>query len=284
MEMNSTSLGDTLFYMDGPFPWYTKDNYAYAELGKASFKEGSILGALIEGINVKAENVLIGVVDGDSVAHIAPYNHNHDIYQMPGEIIQHQHEIKYDEAADLRSTFELKTAELKPNPLHRYVAYNGKDKILVTQDDERQHAAQKDGYAYHVENNWKVSFYIKNGTYASFDFSKEVSNKNFSGTEITDMKAVQKIVMRDEYEFGFNVRTDGQIYAEEKICRVTDKKLYYPLGAMSYDFLIEETIPGKEKEVDLFLRVKSDGSEYPQVDSVSIKELLEMDVTSDDTL
>ena len=55
-------------------------------------------------------------------------------------------------------------------------------------------------------------------------------------------------------------------------------------GALSHDFLREEYIPGEEVEVELFLRVKSNALEMPAIDSIALKELLEMDVASNDIL
>lgn len=284
IEVNSSSMGDTVFYKDGPFPWYTKDNYFYADLGTAKMKEGSLLGLLASGISVTGDNVLVGVLHGDDLHYIAPYNLRNDVYEVPGEKQVKTYQIKYDESAKLDDTFELAHKDLQPKMESTYVGYTGKGKILLTQNYERQHIARSEDYAFHVDQLWEVSFYIKNGTYARFEFSREIENKNFKGIEITNLGDVRRILMRDDHQFAFNIHTDGEIWAEQRICSVSENRLHLPGGSLSHDFLVEEYVPGKEIEVELFLRTKSSQLEYPSIDSIALKELLEMEVMNNDLL
>ena len=281
IETNSSKLGESLFYKDGPFPWFTRDNYAYTDLGEASLYEGNILGLIVSGVNVTHENIMVGFeLDGD-VQYITPYNYMNDTYKMPGDSQRKQYELKLSEDTNINRSFELKIPDFQPIQNNNYVAYAGHGLLRARQDGREALLKEDDVYDYFVEGKWNVSFYIKDATYARFEFSREISNKSFSGYEIADIRDVQYVTMSDANEFAFKLHTDGKVYAERSICYVREGSLYYPKATQTRDFLIEELTKGRERKVRLYLRVKGDGMEYPEIDSIAIKELIGEDVLDD---
>lgn len=284
IETNSSFIGETILYKDGPFPWFTKDNYAYTDLGTVEIRPGSKVAFLASGDNLSNSNIMIGLNKGADTVFIQPYNYAHDTYTTEGSSTINSYEVNINEEVLLKNTFELTPENMEPNPSNSYIAYKGRNKILITQDREREHVSQEEDYSFLVDGNWEVSFYIKGGTYAKFEFSKNITNKNFEGIEIHDLNNIHRIRMKDEGAFGFSVKTDGEIYAEQVMCYVQDKKLIHLGGSLSNDFMIEEYTSSNPEEYQVFLRVLSDTEEYPEVDSVAIKELIESDVIINDLL
>lgn len=284
IETNSSFIGETIFYKDGPFPWFTRDNYAYTDLGTVDIRPGSKVAFLASGANLSNKNIMIGLVKGADTVFIQPYNYGHDTFTVAGSSTINSYEVNINEEVLLKNTFELTPEKMEPNPNNSYIAYCGRNKILITQDKEREHVKQEEDYSFLVDGNWEVSFYIKGGTYAKFEFSKSIKNKNFEGIEIHNLSNAHRIRMKDEGAFGFSVKTDGEIYAEQKMCYVQDEKLIHLGGSMSNDFVIEEYTSSNPEKYQVFLRVLSDTEEYPEVDSVAIKELIESDVIINDLL
>lgn len=284
IETNSSFIGETVFYKDGPFPWFTKDNFAYTDLGTVEIRPGSKIAFLVSGANLSESNIMIGLIKGNDTVFIQPYNYAHDTYTVDGSSTINSYEVNINEEVLLKNTFELTPEKMEPNPRNSYIAYSGRNKILITQDKERMHVAQEEDYSFLVDGNWEVSFYIKGGTYAKFEFSKSITNKNFEGIEIRNLSNAHRIRMKDEGAFGFSVKTDGEIYAEQKMCYVQDEKLIHLGGSLSNDFMIEEYASSNPEKYEVFLRVLSDTEEYPEVDSVAIKELIESDVIINDLL
>lgn len=284
IETNSSFIGRTIFYAEGPFPWFTNDHYMFTDLGEVQIKPGSKVAFLASGHNLSNKNIMIGLSIGNEVTYIQPYNYQHDTFTTNGSSTVNSYEVNINKEVLLKNTFELTPEKMEVNSKHSYITYSGRNKILTTQDKERQHVSQNDNYSFFVTGSWEVSFYIKGGTYAKFEFSKVVANKNFDGIEIRDLNKVQKIRMKDEADFGFSVKTDGEIYAEQKMCYVQDDKLIHVGGSLSNDFLIEEFTSTEPKMYHAFLRVFSDTEEYPRIDSIAIKELIESDVIMNDLL
>lgn len=284
IETNSSFIGETIFYMDGPFPWFTRDNYTYTDLGTVDIKPGSKIAFLASGENLSNTNLMIGLTKGGETVYVQPYNYQHDTLTIEGSSTVNSYEVNINEEVLLKDTFELTPEKMEPSDKNSYIAYTGRNKILIAQDKERQYVKQENDYSFLIDGNWEASFYIKGGTYAKFEFSKAVANKNFEGTEIRDLNNVHRIRMKDEGTFGFSVKTDGEIYAEQEMCYVQDNKLIHMGGSLSNDFMIEEYVSAEPERYNAFLRVFSDAEEYPQVDSVAIKELIESDVIINDIL
>lgn len=284
IETNSSFIGETIFYVDGPFPWFTKDNYLYTDLGIAAIRPGSKIALLVSGHNLSNKNIMVGLKTAEEIDYIQPYNHGHDTFTTEGgsEVITYESNLNKDIVLD--NTFDLTPEKIKLSDDNSYLAYAGKNKVLINQDRDRQHIGRDDDYSFYIEGNWEVSFYIKNGTYAKFEFSRTISNKNFDGVEIESIKRVHKVLIKDSGSFGFSVTTDGTIYAEQKRVYVVDNKLMHYGGSLSNDFLIEEYKSKDPIKYELFLRIFSDSEEYPAVDSVAIKELIESDVIINDIL
>lgn len=281
IETNSSKLGESLFFMDGPFPWFTNQNFAYVDLGEATFYEGSIMGLIVSGTNVTHENIMVGFeLDGET-KFITPYNYINDTFNMPGDNQTKQYEVTLSPNTNINRSFELKVPDLVPIQNNNYVAYAGQGLLRARQDGKETLLKEEAAYDYYVEGKWNVSFYIKDATYARFEFSREVNNKSFSGYEIADIRNVQYVTMSDTNAFGFKLHTDGKVYAERNICYVREGSLYYPTTTQTRDFLIEELTKGRERQVRLYLRAKGDGMEYPEIDSIAIKELIGEDVLDD---
>jgi hypothetical protein len=284
IETNSSFIGETIFYMDGPFPWFTKDNYTFTELGEVDIRPGSKIAFLVSGTNLSNENIMLGLIKGSETKYVQPYNYQHDTFTAKGSSAVNSYEVEINHDVLLKDTFELTHEALEPNSKSSYIAYKGRNKILTTQNKEREHVAQEADYSFLVDGNWEVSFYIKGGTYAKFEFSKEIKNKNFEGIELRNLSSVHRIRMKDEGAFAFSVKTDGEIYAEQEMCYAKDSKLIHMGGSLSNDFMIEEYTSSEPERYSVFLRVFSDHEEYPEIDSVAIKELTESDVIINDLL
>ena len=74
----------------------------------------------------------------------------------------------------------------------------------------------------------KITFYIKDGSYATFDFSQKPLYTNFSGYSIKSLESIQEIEIDYENTLSFTISTDGTIYADRETGVISSNFLYYP--------------------------------------------------------
>ena len=93
-----------------------------------------------------------------------------------------------------------------------------------------------------------IEFYVIDGTFINFNFSKQPLKKNFSGSSIDskNMSNRQKIVIEFDSGFSLDFVTNGDIYAAKKNGIIKDGTLYYPDSDDMYHFMVEELDKGKD--------------------------------------
>ena len=84
---------------------------------------------------------------------------------------------------------------------------------------------QKDPEIYYKANGEEeVSFYVYGATSINFNMLGEITYKNFSEKEVLSPTQRHKIIISGK-NFSFDVKTDGQIYAEKVSASVQNSQL-----------------------------------------------------------
>lgn len=281
IESNSSALGKNVVYTETLGRVASNGNKTFYDLGQHLLKEGSTLGFIVEGEGVTHDSIRMGISIGNKTNYIAPYNYMNDVFEVPGEKRVTSYTRSFDTSMVLSSGFDITPEELGVEAGNRYVAFGGTNKINVTQGSVTKVVPRSDDYAFHVDQDWEVNFYIKGGTYARFDFSREITNKNFQGAEILNMQKVQVVKMKSQSEFGFNVYTDGIIYAEKETLRIEGETIRYPKESRVHDFLIEEYATGEDVVANIIIENVSEEGVWPIIRAVALKELVKEDALND---
>lgn len=266
-EIDSTSLGSTIFFQANGFNLSYGNGTATINLGSIEAMKGSKLACIFDAENVAPENVVFSF-DGKNCS---PYDLNRDFFTVPGTVTNRFCEYTVPDGEMVNTAHIMNIKEFEPDADNKYVIYAGKNCIR----DEYQFIEKQENTPITLSVPGEVEFYILGGTFINFDFSQQPLSKNFSGTSITNLKSVHKIIMEHGEGFTFNYVTDGTVYAKRAIGTMRDGKLYYPYGDGVSDFRIEEYYAeDKEQYSNVKVTVSGIKDDTPlTINNIAIKEL-----------
>ncbi len=279
IEIESSFLGNTVFFQSSGFPMFNKDNELYIDLGKVNLRQGSRITWLFEAGGIMAQDALLGLKIGESISYIGAHNFISHTYKVPGNPVIKESYFKLDDEQTISHSFEIINNEIKPSYDNSYFIFGGENKIILKTANYKNETIEEVNKAYYTQEDFgKIEFHIYKGTYANFSFSKQPKSKNFEGLSIKDLKSHHKVSMEVEGGMGFSIETDGKIYAEKELGIVSNDMLFFPKQSAVKDFFIEENFPGDKVEYEAFLKIKGDNIDLLEIESVTIKELTEMEV------
>ena len=163
-----------------------------------------------------------------------------------------------------------------PNHNNNYIIYAGKNYIKKSVKNGDSVLQRDETSSFYLDDTaGRITFYILNGSYAYFNFSKEPLSKNFSGYNIESMDVHQKITFEYDAGMAFDFTTDGTVYAETQQGIIQNDTLYYPNNLDVPSYYIEEY--NTEDKVTLPVTVTvsklNDGESDLTVNAIAIKEL-----------
>ena len=269
-EIESTSLGKTVYFQTNGFNVQTENTMAIIKLGALSVENGSKLACLFDGNNIRQEQVIFSFDNQNC----SPYDYNRDFFTVPGAVNCESYKYELPESTNVTSAIEMNVMGLTPNKQNKYIIYGGKEQIALGYYS-KTFASKEAGLPVSLTGGGKISFYIVGGSFVNFDFSKQPVSKNFTGTRVENLKKHHKIVLEYSGSFTFDCETDGIIYATQTEGIIKDDKLYYPNADMVNSFLVEEYMTGKTtayEDVRITISgLKEDAALH--INSVAIKQL-----------
>lgn len=275
LELNSTYLGDTVFYQSTGFNAVNKNGTITVNLGTIYVEEQSKLACIFDSDSVTLQDVLFTFKDKDGIiTNCSPYEYNRDFMSVPGSLRKNVYSVTLN-GENVRTSFIC-----TPESLSGKLSYNNKYKLyggynyMSFNYYSTMYAEKLPDVPIELVNGGVVTFYILDGTYANFDFSETPRNKNFEGTQIKNMPHCQKIVIEHSSYLSFNFTTDGTIYATCQDGRIIDGELIYPAADRISDILIEEYSVGNKVAYDVSITIGPiiDGN-VPVIKTVAIKQL-----------
>ena len=268
-ETSATSIGKTVFFQSNGFKQTTQKFITSLSLGNLSASPGSSLSFFIDGRFFKPEDVTF-YLDGNPCS---PYSVNGDRLKVPGELTCKTYNCEYPSDMKKQGMYSLSNNAFTPNQSNQYIVYGGKNVI----EDMAGGAPNfiKKSPSTPITLNAKlgrVTFYVLNGSYVNFDFSKKPLSQNFTGYNVQGMGKHHKITFEYEGPFSFDFVTDGTVYATKKRGVVKGDTLLYPDEDDLDSFLIEEYKANTAKSHSLSARIEQKGSSIPLVTMVAVKE------------
>ncbi|PTY93098.1 hypothetical protein [Heyndrickxia sporothermodurans] len=279
LEIDSTSLGETILFQNSGFSIFNRDNAVYVDLGVIEVQEGSTLAVLFDANNVDTEQSLLGLQDSDGdIYYAAPYNYMQDTFKVPGEPVTASYSFDIDENQIVNTSFEVSAEGLAPTEKNQYLIFGGKDQVLFRNDVGRGVITKDENNSFYAREPGTIELFIYKGTYANFNFTRQPEGKNFKGNSIEDLSDYHSIVIRSDGELAFNLMTDGEVFAVMKKGIVKSSKLYYPEQSDLRSFLVEEVKPGNTKQYNAFMKIINNNEEPVDINSIAIKELFALEV------
>lgn len=247
LETTSGYLGKTILFQSSGYDMIFDNTTAIIDLGSLTVPEGSLLACIIDAEDVQPNQVLFQF-GGD---YCSPYSLNHDLYKVHGNRKKYLYYVDNDEDIAITGPIPLDIG-VKPDVSSQYTIYGGLDCLDYSY---KNHYGIKHIIKYKYRNTPMsfdspgiIEFYVIDGTFINFNFSKQPLKKNFSGSSIDskNMSNRQKIVIEFDSGFSLDFVTNGDIYAAKKNGIIKDGTLYYPDSDDMYHFMVEELDKGKD--------------------------------------
>lgn len=276
LEIGSTSLGKTIFFQASGYNTSYTGDMAEVSLGTITATKGSRLACIFDADDVAASNVIFSFDNNNC----SPYSYNKDFFKVPGEARSVTYNYSLLDDLIISSAFQLNIPNSVAKIDSQYVVFGGKDTVAVYDNSKNQTFVKKQqGSPCSITKAGRVEFYIYGGSFINFDFSKEPVSKNFTGTNVSNLKKRHKIIIESNGDLTLNFVTDGQVFAVREDGIIKDDKLYYPTAVQLHDFLIEEFLPGETVTyTNAKVIVVGVGADPVIINTIAIKELGSLEV------
>ena len=275
-ETNNTALGNTIFFQSNGFDVTTKNHISSYDLGVVDLSPGSKISFYIDGRYFTNDDVTFYLNEGtDSEMSGVPYKINGDYITVPGasQFKTYNYNSPVGENHNAMFVMNVSDTDFMPDMNKRYIIYGGQNCYTASTSTETKYYTKLNGSANMNEGVGRISFYVVDGSYISFDFSKKPLSQNFTGYEINNLPSRKKISFEYEGPFSFDFVTDGTIYATRQLGVVKNGFLYYPDADPLYKFMIEEYGKFDTTSYDLSMKINQVTYYEPTVTMVAVKEL-----------
>ena len=274
-EMDSTYIGDTVFYQSNGYDITNDNGCITIKLGKISVEQQSKLTCVIDCDSLDQENIIFSFVDDDGKAYnCSPYDYNKDFFIVPGTLKCNTYTVDTKNER-ISSSFICTPYDLQGQISHdhKYKLYGGKGYVCLGYYS-KQYAEKLTNVPITIANGGICTFYILNGTYANFNFTTMPDNKNFEGVQITELNEHHKIIIEHRSTLSFDFITDGTIYATHQNGIVKNNELYYPISDQISDVLVKDYSVGDKIDLDVTITAGPYLRQgIPIINSIAIKQL-----------
>lgn len=287
VEVNTTTLGTTLFFAAGNWKVDTKDNVSTIDLGEVSLAQGTKIACFCNANNVIPNTVkfVFEHDDADMKFEALPYNYNNDTYRIPGELEVNITTLNLSEDARWDSDDEYLPISIKTDINNDYIVMGGKNKMVVTYKDTgftELVDIPANGFMFYTKRPCYITFYYCDGTEFEYKFNKRPNHTNFSmhsGT-VKTTSDVHKIYIDADKEFtcSFNFpEKTGSLWASAKEAIVGGPShiMYNGFGLNKFmrTFEIREYIKSNKVTYNLKAYMESNEDTTAVIESIYIKEI-----------
>ena len=273
LESGTTALGTTVFFQSSGYDATIDGTTVTIDLGLVQVHAGTRLACILESTEIVPQYAVFSF-DGNNCS---SYSYNHDLFQVPGEPSLTTYSYSLSDSMTIQRLTPILEGDenFDADASSYYYIYAG-EKHVLAEDGTTSTSVEISSLtqSVSVDEDGRLSFYILDGTYVEFNFSKQPSSKNFSGVRIDKPDKIQYIEMEYEDGISFSLATDGAVYAEKQAGIVSGGVLYYPNNIGHTDFRIYAYSEGSliSYETKLVLSRIYNGM-IPSISCIAIKEI-----------
>lgn len=143
-EIDSTYLGNTIFFQANGFDIRQENGIAVIELGKIEVNNASKLACMFQANNIE-DNQVVFSFDGNNCS---PYSYNKDFFTVNGDIKMQSYSYNLPDDLVNNTEFEMAIDNFIPNANNRYVIYGGNNMIYSTLGSFRTFYEKQKRHAY----------------------------------------------------------------------------------------------------------------------------------------
>ena len=271
---NLGAEGSTLYFATNGFKQTYKDGHIIVELGKVAVPSGSYIAGIFKSDEVEPDKAVFKL---DDTTQIKNYLQDKDYLKITGNY--NISTKKYALAGDTSSSFD---PQIEPETNSFYYIYTSENKLKVTYDGSGEvKCFEKDErVAFRLERDGLISFYVYNASYIYISTQGEASYKSFDGYEIESPNLRQKIEIKAEAGFEFDIATDGAVYADMQAASLENNKLICRCAYQEIEDYMVETIGYGEDVVfeNVEVIIEKQDSTFLDIDYIAIKQCSILDM------
>ena len=260
--------GNTIYFSTDGFRQYYDNGRIIIDLGKVAVPSGSYIACIFKSDEVQAEKVFFRFNDDTQIRN---YLADKDYLKILGNYNINTQKIVV--AGTSVSSFDL---GIEPETNSFYYIYPAENRIKVIYDGSgaSEYIKKHDRIPFRLEKDGLISFYVYNAGYIYISSKGEASYKSFNGYEIESPKKRQKIEIRAEAGFEFDIATDGAIYSDLQEGYIKDNKVFCPLGYPGIeDYMIEKIAYGDDVIFEnVQVIVEAEDTTFLDIDYIAIKQ------------
>lgn len=283
-EANSTSLGNTILFQNSNYKIATQNNNHFIDLGELNLRKGSRVSCIVNANNIEADKLIFGLQkEGQDTLYSTIYNYNQDSIVIPGDIKCINYETVISENQIINGPITMDLDGSIPNSKRSYIILGGKNKIITKSKDNNsnQIICERPTKLNMLSFDSKsyIEFFVVGGNNISFKFNKKPIYANFdlNSRNISNLNHIHHFFIECDENFAFDFELDtGEVYAVNESGIISNNKLFFSRAIDIKDFLVKEYFYEDKETYNAFVRVVNDDGLDIDIDSILIKELLEI--------
>ena len=277
-EINSTTLGTTIFFKANNWESETNDDITTISLGELDFINGSEIALFANINNIEADSVYFKLESESNTIYALPYNYNNDVYTMPGKLGINRFSFKISNGLKVNGNIELALNNLDYR--NDYKILGGQNLMKVTYKDSN--IVSYEPFAsfnrpFSTDRECYIEFYMIDNTSVTYDFNIAPNHTNFAlndGTIVSN-KTITKVFIDAPSGFVCRFRLDkGEIWGSctDGIIQNNNTLLYAGDWTLK-DFQVLEIVKSELTKYKISLILKSDKTIINYINNVYIKEV-----------
>lgn len=280
-EINSTTLGTTIFFQANGWKPETTDDTTIVSLGEFDLIQGSEIAMFVNMNNVEADSVyfkLDAPKDTTKSFMALPYNYNEDTYIVPGELAINRYELNMNSRLIVNGNVEITLEEVDHENDYKILGGNALMKVTYKDDNSVHYEAfATNSKPFHTLRDCYIEFYMIDDTFMTYDFNMAPNHTNFAlndGT-ISSKDTIAKVFIDAPANFTCRFGLEkGEIWASCTDALIKDTKTILYTGDWTIrDFNILEFVKANKTNYKISLIIKSNDNIINYLDCVYIKEI-----------
>ena len=277
-EINSTTLGTTIFFKANNWESETNDDITTITLGELDLINGSEIALFANINNIEADSVYFKLESETDTMYALPYNYNNDVYTIPGKLGINRFAFNISKDLKVNGNIEISLNDLDYR--NEYKILGGQNLMKVTYKDSN--IVSYEPFAsfdrpFSTDKECYIEFYMIDNSSITYDFNIAPNHTNFAlndGTIVSN-KIITKVFIDAPSGFVCRFRLDkGEIWGSctDGIIQNNNTLLYAGDWTLK-DFQVLEIVKSELTKYKISLILKSDKTIINYINNVYIKEV-----------
>ena len=277
-EINSTTLGTTIFFKANNWESETNDDITTITLGELDLINGSEIALFANINNIEADSVYFKLESETDTMYALPYNYNNDVYTIPGKLGINRFAFNISKDLKVNGNIEISLNDLDYR--NEYKILGGQNLMKVTYKDSN--IVSYEPFAsfdrpFSTDKECYIEFYMIDNSSITYDFNIAPNHTNFAlndGTIVSN-KTITKVFIDAPSGFVCRFRLDkGEIWGSciDGIIQNNNTLLYAGDWTLK-DFQVLEIVKSELTKYKISLILKSDKTIINYINNVYIKEV-----------